>query len=52
MPETQKQRSHDERLKERIETIYAKISDITYDLNKLNEEYKDATRYIDPDLIN
>ena len=51
MPETRKQRSHDERLKERIEAINAKISDMTYELNKLNEEYKDATRYIDQDLI-
>ena len=29
-----------------------KISDITYNLSKLNEKYKGATRYIDHELIN
>ena len=46
-PETKQQRNNGERLKERIETINRKkISDITYDLSKLNETYKDAARYI------
>ena len=45
--ETKQQRNNGERLKERIETINRKkISDITYDLSKLNKKYKDAARYI------